>query len=72
MGYNHWRYSKDGDQIGWLEIDVENSSVNILRIEVLREWAELLKEISADTDLRALCFISVSYTHLTLPTILRV
>ncbi len=58
MGYNHWRYSKDGDQIGWLEIDVKDSSVNILRIEVMREWAELLKEISADTDLKALCFVS--------------
>lgn len=58
MGYNHWRYSKDGEQIGWLEIDVKDSSVNILRIEVMREWAELLKEISADTDLKALCFVS--------------
>ena len=58
MGYNHWRYSKDSDQIGWLEIDVKDSSVNILRIEVMREWAALLKEISADADLKALCFMS--------------
>ena len=58
MSYNHWRYSKDGDQIGWLEIDVKDSSVNILRIEVMREWAGLLKEISADTNLKALCFVS--------------
>ena len=56
MGYNHWRYSKDGEQIGWLEIDVKDSSVNILRIEVMREWAELLKEISADTDLKGFMF----------------
>ena len=58
MGYNHWRYSKDSDQIGWLEIDVKDSSVNILRIEVMREWAALLKEISADADLKSLCFMS--------------
>ncbi len=58
MGYQHWRYSKDNDKTVWLEIDVKNSSVNILRIEVMQEWAEIMKEIAADTDVAGLCMLS--------------
>ena len=58
MGYQHWRYSKDAMQTGWLEIDVKDSSVNVLRKQVMLEWADILKEISADGDLKALCFLS--------------
>ncbi|MGB1471220.1 MAG: hypothetical protein ACPG74_07950, partial [Candidatus Puniceispirillaceae bacterium] len=58
MGYQHWRYSKDATQTGWLEIDVKDSSVNVLRKQVMLEWADILKEISADGDLKALCFLS--------------
>ena len=58
MGYQHWRYSKDNDKTAWLEIDVKDSSVNILRIEVMQEWAEIMKEIAADTDVAGLCMLS--------------
>ena len=45
MGYQHWRYSKDATQTGLLEIDVKDSSVNVLRKQVMLEWADILKEI---------------------------
>ena len=37
MGYQHWRYSKDATQTGWLEIDVKDSSVNVLQKQVMLE-----------------------------------
>ncbi len=58
MALRHWRYSMDDSGIGWLEIDVSGSSVNILRREVMQEWEGLMADISADKNLRGLCFVS--------------
>ena len=58
MSYQHWRYTIDETRTGWLEIDVKDSSVNILRREVLDEWAQLMTEIKGDDQLSALCLVS--------------
>lgn len=58
MNYQNWRYEVDGEHIGWLTIDVANSSVNILRRDVLDEWADIITVIEADKTLTGLCFMS--------------
>lgn len=54
----HWQYRVDDQNIGWLELDVANSSVNILRREVMAEWAEVMQHISQNEMLAGLCFLS--------------
>ena len=56
--FKHWTYHVDEHNVGWLELDVADSSVNILRREVMTEWAEVMKLISQDTSLAGLCFLS--------------
>ena len=56
--FKHWTYHVDEHNVGWLELDVADSSVNILRREVMAEWAEVMKLISQDTSLAGLCFLS--------------
>ena len=58
MGYQHWHFTKDKEGTAWLEIDVKDSSVNILRVEVMQEWAEIMKEVAADSSLTGLCMVS--------------
>ena len=58
MGYQHWHFTKDKEGTAWLEIDVKDSSVNILRAEVMQEWAEIMKEVAADSSLTGLCMVS--------------
>lgn len=56
--FTHWTFTIDEQNIGWLELDVKNSSVNILRREVLSEWGEVMTHISRQTPLAGLCFLS--------------
>ncbi|MEC7208903.1 MAG: enoyl-CoA hydratase-related protein [Pseudomonadota bacterium] len=56
--FTHWTYHVDEQNIGWLELDVAGSSVNILRREVMAEWAELMTHISQDGMLAGLCLLS--------------
>ena len=56
--FTHWTYHVDEQNIGWLELDVAGSSVNILRREVMAEWAEVMQHIGQDTNLAGLCFLS--------------
>ncbi|VAW55278.1 Enoyl-CoA hydratase / 3-hydroxyacyl-CoA dehydrogenase / 3-hydroxybutyryl-CoA epimerase [hydrothermal vent metagenome] len=46
MSYKNWTIEKDTDGICWLHLDVENSSTNILRSDVLDELSEILDDIS--------------------------
>ena len=54
----HWRYQIDQQNICWLELDVVGSSVNILRREVMTEWALIIDEIQKAEELSGLCFLS--------------
>ena len=56
--FTHWTYHVDEQNIGWLELDVAGSSVNILRREVMAEWAEVMTHIAQDRTLAGLCFHS--------------
>ena len=56
--FTHWTFHIDEQNIGWLELDVANSSVNILRREVLSEWGEVMAHISQQETLAGLCFLS--------------
>ena len=56
--FTHWTYHVDEQNIGWLELDVAGSSVNILRREVMAEWAEVMQHIGQDPNLAGLCFLS--------------
>ena len=48
--FTHWTYHVDEQNIGWLELDVAGSSVNILRREVMAEWAEVMTHIAQGQD----------------------
>ena len=58
MNYTHWQFDKDDDGIGWMVMNVEGSSVNILKRSVIEEMSALVSEIEADDSLTGLCFIS--------------
>ncbi len=58
MSYSHWRYHKDEDGTGWMVIDVDRSSVNILQRPVIEEMDEIVSHIEADATLTGLCFVS--------------
>ena len=57
-GFTHWTFHIDDQNVGWLELDVAGSSVNILRREVLTEWGEVMSLISRHEKLAGLCFLS--------------
>ena len=48
-GFNHWRYRKDDDGVGWLIVDRKGSSANTLSEEVLRELDRMLDQIEKDS-----------------------
>ena len=58
MSYSHWHYHKDEDGTGWMVIDVDGSSVNILQRPVIEEMDEIVSHIEADSTLTGLCFVS--------------
>ena len=58
MDYVHWQFDKDEDGTGWMVMNVEGSSVNILKRSVIKEMSVLVSEIEADDSLTGLCFIS--------------
>ena len=58
MNYTHWQFDKDDDGIGWMVMNVEGSSVNILKRSVIEEMSALVSDIEADDSLTGLCFIS--------------
>ena len=45
--FTHWRFYIDQQNIGWLELDVAGTSVNVLQREVMREWAEIMDKLIA-------------------------
>lgn len=46
MPYKNWKIEKDEEDICWLHLDVENSSTNILRSDVISELSEILNELA--------------------------
>ena len=56
--FTHWRFHIDQQNIGWLELDVAGSSVNILQREVMREWAEVMDNLIETKGLAGLCLLS--------------
>ena len=56
--FTHWRFHIDQQNIGWLELDVAGSSVNILQREVMREWAEIMDNLIETKGLAGLCLLS--------------
>ena len=46
MSYKNWKIEKDEEDICWLHLDVENSSTNILRSDVISELSEILNELA--------------------------
>ena len=53
--FTHWRFHIDQQNIGWLELDVAGSSVNVLQREVMREWAEIMDNLTQTKGLAGLC-----------------
>ena len=47
-GFNHWRYGKDEEGVGWLIADRKGSSANTLSEEVLLELDRMLDRIEKD------------------------
>ncbi len=45
MSYKNWTIEKDSDDICWLHLDVDKSSTNILRKDVLDELNQILDEL---------------------------
>ncbi len=45
MSYKNWSIEKDSDDICWLHLDVEKSSTNILRKDVLDELNQIIDEL---------------------------
>ena len=56
--FTHWRFHIDQQNIGWLELDVAGSSVNILQREVMREWAEIMDNLIETKGLAGFCLLS--------------
>ena len=56
--FTHWRFHIDQQNIGWLELDVAGSSVNVLQREVMREWAQIMDNLIENKGLAGLCFLS--------------
>ena len=56
--FTHWRFHIDQQNIGWLELDVAGSSVNVLQREVMREWAEIMDNLIETKGLSGLCLLS--------------
>jgi 3-hydroxyacyl-CoA dehydrogenase/enoyl-CoA hydratase/3-hydroxybutyryl-CoA epimerase len=56
--FKHWRYHIDKQNICWLALDVVGSSVNILRREVMTEWALIMDKIGKAEGLSGLCLLS--------------
>jgi 3-hydroxyacyl-CoA dehydrogenase/enoyl-CoA hydratase/3-hydroxybutyryl-CoA epimerase len=48
MTYKHWRYEVTGDGIGWLCIDKQDSSANVLSREVLTELERIVEALQAE------------------------
>ena len=46
MSYKNWTIEKDEEDICWLHLDVENSSTNILRADVLNELSDILNDLA--------------------------
>ncbi len=46
MSYKNWKIEKDDEDICWLHLDVENSSTNILRSDVLEELDDILNDLA--------------------------
>ncbi|WP_028581473.1 3-hydroxyacyl-CoA dehydrogenase NAD-binding domain-containing protein [Desulfogranum japonicum] len=55
--YNHFHFFLDEQQIGWLTIDVADTSTNVLSQEVISELQRVLKEIRT-VELQALIILS--------------
>lgn len=49
--YQNWQVECDKDQIVWLRLDRANSEVNTINMEVLNELAEILTEISQQSNI---------------------
>lgn len=48
LGAGHWRYAVDGEGIGWLVLDCQDTSVNTISAPVLRELEGHLAQIERD------------------------
>src|SRR3990167_6573710 len=47
--YKHWRLETDSDQILWIYFDKQDSSVNVIDMEVMVEFAYILDVLIHDT-----------------------
>ena len=56
--FQHCTFEIDNRQLGHIKLDVQNSSVNILRNEVVAELAQLVTEIEQMGDLKGLVLTS--------------
>lgn len=56
--YKHWDLQTDANQIGWLAINRQDSSVNLINNEVLDELNGFLQEIAQQTNLKGLVIYS--------------
>lgn len=52
--YQHWHYSLDDNQIFWLVFDRNDSRVNTINQDVIRELDDILTQIKNDTNVKAL------------------
>lgn len=57
--YKNWKLNKDADNIIWLGINVEKSSVNIINSEVLNELNSILQDISHMDTIKGLVIYSL-------------
>lgn len=52
--YQHWTLTKDADNIAWLYIDRQDSSVNTLNKAVLEEFSTILTTLSNEKNIQGL------------------
>lgn len=59
MNYQHWKHTKDAENIVWLGLDRKGVSVNTLNSEVLDELNSLLQEISQTKETQGVVIYSL-------------
>ncbi|MGB6977305.1 MAG: 3-hydroxyacyl-CoA dehydrogenase NAD-binding domain-containing protein [Gammaproteobacteria bacterium] len=56
--YKNWEWRKDSDNIGWLLINREGSSMNTFSEPVIRELADIVEQLEQDSSLKGIIVAS--------------
>lgn len=58
MAFKHWNWEVDGDGIAWLNIDVQDKSVNVLTRDVVAEMAAVADMLETTQGIKAMAMMS--------------